>query len=127
MKSSNEYCTTHGSYQMYAPCGHEAKKWISVGESFPNCPTCGALAAWTLRYETDRWGDKSYSYQVPGNPYEAMTVNERLFEAGVMDLFYEAARRCDKDAMTGILLQVGMTLPGAERIADDIIAREGRQ
>jgi hypothetical protein len=46
--------------------------------------------------------------------YRGMTVNERLYAAGLFDVWRAAARARDKSKMTEILLQVQMTPEEAE-------------
>jgi len=54
--------------------------------------------------------------------YGGMTVNERLFVAGLMDEFDGAARGRKRDAMIAILMKVALTQQGAEQTTDAILA-----
>jgi hypothetical protein len=56
-----------------------------------------------------------------GRPdYSAMTVNERLFVAGLLDEFERAARRGDRDSMMHMLRRVDVDSP--ELTVDPILA-----
>lgn len=50
-----------------------------------------------------------------------MTVNERLYAAGLLDAFYRAANRRDKNEMISLLMSVDLEKPQAEEAADSII------
>lgn len=57
----------------------------------------------------------------PDTPdFAGMTVNERLFEAGILDQWVNAARRRNRDAMIELLRRVKVASP--ERTADAIIS-----
>jgi hypothetical protein len=55
----------------------------------------------------------------PTDKFLGMTVNERLFAAGLLEDFDEAARRRDRRKMIVILTQVAIDTP--ERTADTIL------
>lgn len=54
--------------------------------------------------------------------FGGMTVNERLFAAGILDQFDDAARRRDRPAMLAYLRRVAMTDSQAVETADAILA-----
>ncbi len=54
-----------------------------------------------------------------------MTVNERLFVAGILDQFDDAARRRDRQAMLAYLRRVAMTDSQAVETTDTILANPG--
>ena len=54
--------------------------------------------------------------------YGGMTVNERLFVAGLLHEFDEAVRGRDRDAMIAILMKVALTQTGAAQTTDAILA-----
>jgi hypothetical protein len=45
------------------------------------------------------------------NEFDAMTVNERLFVAGLLDEFGAAARRRDRETMIELLTRVAVARP----------------
>ena len=51
--------------------------------------------------------------------FSGMTVNERLFAAGLLDDFGTAARRRDRTKMIELLTQVAVDMP--EHIVDTIL------
>ena len=53
--------------------------------------------------------------------YSDMTVNERLYEAGLLDDFYKAANRKDKNEMMAILMSVELDSARAEETAGTIL------
>jgi hypothetical protein len=55
----------------------------------------------------------------PPHEFAGMTVNERLFAAGLLRDFDQAARRRDRARMIGILTQVAVDTP--ERTGDAIL------
>jgi hypothetical protein len=55
-----------------------------------------------------------------------MTVNERLFEAGVIDQFEAAAKNRDADAMVRILMRVALTEKDARLSTDAILKNPER-
>ena len=57
--------------------------------------------------------------EAPTDKFLGMTVNERLFAAGLLDDFEAAARRRDRRRMIDILTQVAVDTP--ERTADTIL------
>jgi len=54
--------------------------------------------------------------------YSGMTTNERLFAAGRLDDFDNAARCRDVDAMIAILVTVQFTMDEARSIAETCLA-----
>lgn len=54
--------------------------------------------------------------------YSGMTLNERLFNAGILDAFDAAARRRDRGAMVRLIQEVDVTRDEAERSVDTILA-----
>jgi hypothetical protein len=54
--------------------------------------------------------------------FRGMTVNERLFSAGISDHFDDAARRRDRQAMLAYLRRVAMTDSQAAETTDTILA-----
>ncbi len=58
--------------------------------------------------------------------YNAMTTNERLYAAGLLERFDVAAKSHDRDAMIQILIQVNISNGDAASIADKILAAPGR-
>ena len=58
--------------------------------------------------------------------FMAMTLNERLFAAGLLDAFENAARERDRDRMCAILEQVELSPEEACRTADAILAAPAR-
>jgi len=55
--------------------------------------------------------------------YSGMTVNERIFEAGLMDEWDSATARRDRIALRAILETVSLTPAAAEDIADAHLQR----
>jgi hypothetical protein len=51
-----------------------------------------------------------------------MNVNERLFEAGLLDQWDKAARVRDGAAMIELLVRVAISPTGAERIVSTVLA-----
>lgn len=62
--------------------------------------------------------------RTPGLEFAGMTVNERLFVAGVMDAFGAAARARDRECMIGILCDV--EVEDASTTVDAILAEPTR-
>jgi len=60
------------------------------------------------------------------NKYDGMTVNERLFAAGLLDQFDDAARQRDRHALLAILARVEMTPNQAQQTVDTVLANERR-
>ena len=58
--------------------------------------------------------------------YDGMTINERLFVAGVLDQFDAAVRLGDRDKMIELLETVRIDSAGARRTADTILAHPTR-
>ncbi len=58
--------------------------------------------------------------------YSGMTLNERLFTAGLLEQFDDAARNADRARMLGLLLKVGLSEPEAQRSVDAILSSPAR-
>ena len=58
--------------------------------------------------------------------YAGMTVNERLFAAGLLETFDEAVRAGNRNRMIEILIKVEIEPDGAARTADSILAHPTR-
>ncbi|HYM13390.1 MAG TPA: hypothetical protein VEU62_21810 [Bryobacterales bacterium] len=58
--------------------------------------------------------------------YEGMTLNERLFTAGLLDRFDAAARDGDRAAMEELLAQVGLDANQAKFTIDTTLAHPTR-
>jgi hypothetical protein len=58
---------------------------------------------------------------VPEPKFAGMSTNERLFEAGLMETFDQAARMRDRDRMIEVLGKVELA-DQADKIADGILA-----
>ncbi len=58
--------------------------------------------------------------------FRGMTVNERLFEAGLLDPFDDAARTRDAATMTDILIRVAIAEEGAKQIVTTVLANPKR-
>ena len=58
--------------------------------------------------------------------YRGMTVNERLFEAGLLDQWDEAVRAGDNAAMAAILVRVEIAEEGATQIVATVLANPMR-
>ena len=58
--------------------------------------------------------------------YAGMTVNERLFAAGLLDAFDAAAKRRDRDEMIRLLASVELEGPDGPAIVDTILANPGK-
>jgi len=58
--------------------------------------------------------------------YGGMTVNERLFEAGLLDQFDGAIRQSDRVKMIECLVSVDIETAAAEKIADEVLANPRR-
>jgi hypothetical protein len=54
--------------------------------------------------------------------YAGMTTNERLFAAGLLEAFDEAARRRDREEMMRLLIEVELEPADAARTVEFIIA-----
>ena len=50
-----------------------------------------------------------------------MTVNERLYAAGLLDAFYIAATKKDREEMISVLMSVDFDRPQAEETADNLL------
>lgn len=58
--------------------------------------------------------------------YTAMTTNERLADAGLLDAFDRAVRCGDRAEMIRVLSQVEFDTEGATRIAESVLAHPTR-
>lgn len=58
---------------------------------------------------------------MPESKFAGMTTNERLFAAGLLDTFNQAARRRDRARMIEVLSKVELA-DQADKIADGILA-----
>ena len=62
-----------------------------------------------------------------GSPnYSGMTVNERLFEAGLMAEYQAAARARNRDLMISVLTRVALSKEDAAFTADAVLANPAR-
>lgn len=50
--------------------------------------------------------------------YSGIAVNERLYEAGLLDEFFKAANKKDRDQMIAILMSIELEKSQAEETAD---------
>jgi len=71
----------------------------------------------------NRWAGKAMQDKRPD--YSGMTTNERLFVAGVLDQFDDAARKRDRATMIELLSRVELGEQAA-LIADTILANPTR-
>ena len=55
------------------------------------------------------------------NKYSGMTVNERLYAAGLLDNFFNIANRKDRNEMVALLMSVELDRSEAEKTADTIL------
>jgi hypothetical protein len=58
----------------------------------------------------------------PETDYSGMTANERMYAAGLLDQFDNAAKSRNRDAMIRILMQVNIPAADAASIANKILA-----
>jgi hypothetical protein len=58
----------------------------------------------------------------PFSPYEAMTVNERLFAAGLLARWDAAVRRRHRGEMVALLRRVDLTPEQAAETSDAVLA-----
>ncbi len=58
--------------------------------------------------------------------YAGMTVNERLYAAGLVDEFDAAVERGDKDEVVRLLQAVHLSARGAQETADALFANPAR-
>ena len=58
--------------------------------------------------------------------YAGMTVNERLFEAGLMDAFDAAVRARDRERIISVLMQVALSEEDAAFTTDTILGNPKR-
>ena len=58
--------------------------------------------------------------------YSGMTVNERLFAAGKLDAYDDAAQQRDLDAMIAILVTVQMTPQQARETSETVLANPAK-
>jgi hypothetical protein len=63
--------------------------------------------------------------KMPSND-NAMTVNERLYVAGLLDQFGSAAKSHSRDTMIQILMQVNISSEEATSIVDKILEAPGQ-
>lgn len=56
------------------------------------------------------------------SPYDAMTVNERLFTAGLLPKWDAAVRQRDRREMIALLRRVDLTLEQAAQTSDAVLA-----
>ena len=61
-------------------------------------------------------------FEKPRKQFAGMTVNERLFEAGLLETFNQTARERNREAMLSILLKVELTTEQAAETTDTILA-----
>jgi hypothetical protein len=57
------------------------------------------------------------------NRYRGMTLNERLYEAGLVDEWDKAVRARDSAAMTDLLVRVEIGLAGAEETVATVLTK----
>lgn len=62
-----------------------------------------------------------------GDDYSAMTVNERLFAAGLLDEFDRAVRAGDVAALEGILRRVQLSDENVAAVIKQVLPLAGRQ
>ena len=60
---------------------------------------------------------------IDNGPFAAMTVSERLYEAGLLDEFQNAGRSGDREAMIRLLLSVDITPRQAAWTVDECLKR----
>lgn len=53
--------------------------------------------------------------------YSVMTVNNRLYDAGLLDDFYKAATKKDRNEMIALLMSVELDKSQAEETTDTIL------
>jgi hypothetical protein len=53
--------------------------------------------------------------------YSIVAVNKRLYDAGLLDDFYKAATKKDKDVMVALLMSVELERSQAEETIDTIL------
>lgn len=53
--------------------------------------------------------------------YSGITLNERLYDAGLLDDFFKAATRKDRDEMVALLMSIELEKPEAEKTADAVL------
>jgi hypothetical protein len=79
-----------------------------------------------LRDATVVWDSPAVHNDVPGKPdYSGMTVNERLFAAGLTHEFDTAARQRNRAKLVELLLAVQVERNDAEQSANRILAAPG--
>ena len=66
------------------------------------------------------------SHEPTAPNYSGMTVNERLFTAGLIDEWDEAARRRDRAAMISLLMRVDLSEKDATGSVDTVLANPSR-
>jgi len=65
------------------------------------------------------------SYELKTGPYVGMTVNERLFEAKLLEQWDTAARRRDRESMIDILLRVDLSPTQAQATVTAVLSNPG--
>ena len=66
------------------------------------------------------------SWDVPESRYSGMTVNERIWSAGLSDEWDKATASRDRIALRAVLETVGLTPAAADYVADDHLERQNR-
>lgn len=61
-----------------------------------------------------------------GSKYDAMTVNERLFDAGLLAEFDAAIDSGDRSSAIALLMRVAMTETSAAETVDAVLANPSR-
>jgi hypothetical protein len=62
------------------------------------------------------------AFEKSSGPFQGMTVNERLFAAGILSAFDNEAQAENRVEMIRLLVSVDLPQPEAERIADAELA-----
>ena len=58
--------------------------------------------------------------------YDGMTMNERLYESGMMDMFDEAFKNRDAKKLVNIYIQLGVQKEGAEKDIEEMLEKPRR-
>ncbi len=95
-------------------------------DEFHRCGQCGRVYWKGSHYARMRRWIQELTVDSEQSDYSGMTVNERLFKAGMMDQFDQAARNRDVEAMVYLLMQVALTEKDARWSAETILADPGR-
>lgn len=53
--------------------------------------------------------------------YSGMSVNERLYDAGLLDDFFKAANKKDRNEMVALLVSIELERSQAEKAADTVL------